>query len=71
MESELRLMISWFEKKIDEAENDYKEKHKEDFNKEKMNRHLNRKFKREREAMIKVNLTPSIYILENTKRFKY
>ena len=70
MENELRLMISWFENKINEAEKDYKEKHKEDFDREKMNKHLNKKFKREREVMIKVNLMPSAYILESAERFK-
>jgi hypothetical protein len=71
MENELRLMISWFEKKIGEAEKDYKEKHKERFNVQKMKKYINIKFKRERETMIKINLIPSVQILESTKRFKY
>ncbi len=71
MENELRIMIGWFEKKVDEAEENYKEKHKEDFDIHKMKRYVNRKFKKERETMIKVNLVPSIQILNATKRFKY
>jgi len=71
MENELRLMISWFEKKVDEAEQEYKEKHKENFDIVKMNKSVNRKLKVERETLIKVNMLPSALILENTKRFKY
>lgn len=71
MENELKLMISWFEKKIDEAEKEYKEKHKEDLDIQKMKRCINRKLKIERETLIKVNLLPSVKILESTKTFKY
>ena len=71
MESELRLMIRIFEEKINKTEEEYKEKHKEDFDKVKMNRYINRKLKLERETLIKVNMLPSALILENTKRFKY
>lgn len=71
MEDKLRLMINWFEKKVDEAEKDYKEKHKEDFDIQKMKGFVNRKLRIERETLIKVNLIPSIKILESTKRFKY
>lgn len=71
MENELRLMISWFEKRVDEAEKDYKEKHKKNLDIQKMNRHVNRKLKIQRETLIKVNMLPSALILENTKRFKY
>lgn len=71
MENELRLMINWFEKKVDEAEKEYKEKHKEDFDVAKMKKSVNRKLKVERETLIKVNMLPSALILENTKRFKY
>lgn len=71
MENELRIMTSWFEKKIDEAEQDYKEKHKENFDIDKMNKSVNKKLKVERENLIKVNMLPSALILENTKGFKY
>lgn len=71
MENELRLMISWFEKKIDETEKEYKEKHKDNVDRQKMNRYTNRKLKLEREALIKINMLPSALILEKTKRFKY
>ena len=71
MENELRLMINWFEKKVNEAEQEYKEKHKENFDVAKMNKSVNRKLKMERETLIKVNMLPSALILENTKRFKY
>jgi hypothetical protein len=70
MENELRMMVSWFEKKIDEAEQEYKEKHKENFDREKMNKHTNRKLKLERETLIKVNILPSALILKKTERFK-
>jgi len=71
MQEQLRLMINLFEEKVNEAEKDYKEKHKDNFNIQKMKSSVNRKFKREREVMIKVNLIPSIKILESVKRFKY
>lgn len=71
MENELRLMIDWFEKKVDNAEKEYKEKHKEDFSVENMKRNVNRKLKMERESLIKVNMLPSALILKNTKKFKY
>lgn len=71
MQEQLRLMINWFDKKIDEEEKDYKEKHKENFNVQKMRRHVNKKLKMERETLIKVNLIPSVQILNSTKRFKY
>lgn len=71
MESELRLMIDWFEKKVDNAEKEYREKHKENFSAEKMNKSINRKLKLERETLIKVNMLPSALILKNTKKFKY
>lgn len=65
MENELRLMIRIFEEKIDRAEEEYKEKHKENFDKVKMNRYVNRKLKLERETLIKANMFPSALILEN------
>ncbi len=71
MQEQLRLMINWFEKRVDDAEKDYKEKHKRNFNVQKMKDSVNRKLKREREAMIKVNLLPSARIIHLTKRLKY
>ena len=68
MESELRLMIDWFEKKVDNAEKEYREKHKENFSAEKMNKSINRKLKVERETLIKVNMLPSaLKFLESGK----
>lgn len=63
-------MTEWFEKKIDETEKEYKEKHKENFDKAKMDGYVNGKLKIERETLIKVNMLPSALILANTKRFK-
>ena len=71
MENELRLMLSWFEEKVDKAERNYMEKHKGDFNIKKMKSSVNRKLKREREFFIKVNLMPSDQILSSGERFKY
>ena len=66
----LKLMINWFEKKINEAEQEYKEKHKENFDVTKMNKSVNRKLKKEIMILNFVNIIPSALILENTKRFK-
>lgn len=71
MESELRLAINLFEKKVDEAEKNYKEKHKENFDTQKMKRHVNRKLEREIKLLIGVNLIPSARIINFTKRLKY
>ena len=71
MENELRLMIKVFEEKINKVEEEYKKKNNGQFDKEKMNRYVNRKLKVERETLIKINMLPSALILENTKRFKY
>lgn len=66
MENELRLMISWFEKKVDEAEQEYKKKNKGDVDKEKMGRYVNRKLKKEIIFLNAVNMLPSAQILEST-----
>jgi len=71
MENELRLMLGWFEEKLDKAEEEYKENHKEDFNIKKMKASINRKLEFERKTLIKVNILPSALILKNTERFKY
>jgi hypothetical protein len=63
-------IIKVFEKKVDNAEKEYREKHKENFSAEKMNKSINRKLKVERETLIKVNMLPSALILKNTKKFK-
>ncbi len=70
MENELRLMISWFEKKVDEAEKNYKEKHKENLDIQKMNMHVNRKLKREIRIMNAVNIIPSALIIPAVKMEK-
>lgn len=68
---QLTLAIGLFETKIEELEVGYKEKHKEDFNNDKMKRYINRKLKREINILAFYNLTPSIEVLKNTERFKY
>ena len=71
MNSELTLAIDLFETKIEELENYYKGKHKENFNNDKMKRYINRKLKREINILAFYNLMPSIEALKNSERFKY
>ena len=71
MENELRLAIKLYEDKINKTEEEYKKKCNGDFNKEKMRKYVNRKLKRERDGLILINLLPSIYAINLTKRFKY
>ena len=68
MENELNLMIHLFESKIDASEKDYKEKHKEDFDKQKMNKHINRKLKKEINGIIAFNLIPSVQVLNSNRK---
>jgi len=71
MQEQLRLMLNVFEKKVDEAEQGYKKNHKGNFDIKKMKCCVNRQLKREREFLIKVNLIPSIQILNIAQTFKY
>ena len=71
MENELRLAIKLYEDKINKTEEEYKKKCNGDFDKEKMRKYVNRKLKRERAELILINLLPSIYAINLTKRFKY
>jgi hypothetical protein len=63
----LQLATEIFEDKIINLENDYKEKHKEDFNRQKMNKHINRKLKKEINGLIFLNLAYPVKILKNRK----
>ena len=71
MQEQLRLMLNLFEKKVDNAEKDYKQTHKKNFDIKKMKCCVNRQLKKEREFLIKVNLIPSVQILNTTQTFKY
>lgn len=68
MQEQLRLMLNVFEKKVDNAEKNYQENHKENFDIKKMKCCVNRQLKKEREFLIKVNLIPSIQILNTTPK---
>lgn len=71
MGNELRLMIKIFEEKINQTEEEYKKKCNGNFDKEKMRKYINRKLKKERAGLIFINLMPSAYAINLTKRFKY
>ena len=71
MENELRLMVKGFEEKINKTEEEYKIKNNGNVDKEKMNRYINRKLKKEIMILNVVNIIPSAYVLNATKRFKY
>ncbi len=71
MENELRLMVKVFEEKINQTEEEYKIKNNGNIDKEKMNRYINRKLKREIIILNTVNIMPSALVLNATKRFKY
>ncbi len=71
MESELRFMIDIFEDRINKVEEEYKNKCGENFNKDKMQKYVNRKLKRERHTLIQMNLLPSVVAVNKMKRFKY
>lgn len=71
MENELRLMVKVFEEKINQTEEEYKERNQGQIDKEKMNRYVNRKLKREIMILNAVNIMPSALVLNTTKRFKY
>ena len=56
---QLRFMLKVFERKVDELEESYKEKNKENFDEDKMRKYVNRKLKKEREGDTKVVATTS------------
>ena len=66
----LQLATDLFEKKIINLENNYKEKHKENFDRKKMNRYINQKLKKEINGLIFLNLVSPILALKKTERFK-
>ena len=68
---QLKFMLKVFEKKVDKLEEDYKKKHKDDFNEDKMKRYVNRKLKREIKILNYCNIMPSIEILKNSESIKY
>ncbi|HJX51111.1 MAG TPA: hypothetical protein VJ438_06645 [Candidatus Nanoarchaeia archaeon] len=63
----LQLAIEIFENKIINLENDYKQKHIEDFDRQKMNKHINKKLKKEINGLIFLNLAYPVKILKNRK----
>lgn len=71
MENNLRLMINLFEEKINKVEGEYKKKYGDKLEKEKMNKYVNRKLKKEITMLNYVNLVPSVKILKSTERLKY
>jgi hypothetical protein len=71
MENELRFMIAVFENRINKTEEEYKNKCRDDFNKEKMQKYVNRKLKREKQALLQMNILPSVIAVNQMKRFKY
>ena len=71
MENKLRVMIKVFEEKINKTEEEYKKNNQGQIDKEKMNKYVNRKLKRDIMILNAVNIIPSAYVLNTTKRFKY
>jgi len=71
MENKLKIMIEVFEAKVIQIEEEYKKKNKEQIDKEKMSRYVNRKLKREIIFLNAVNIVPSVYAINIIKRFKY
>ena len=64
-QEQLALAIDLFEFKIIELEKAYKEKHKNDFEIEKVKRFINRKLKREIQVLNYYNIMPSVRIVQN------
>ena len=63
----LQLATEIFEDKIINLEKDYKEKHKDNFDRQKMNKHINRKLKKEINGLIFLNLVYPAKVLTNRK----
>ena len=68
---QLALAIDLFESKIIKLEEDYKEKHKDNFERKKMQEYINKKLKREIKILTFYNILPSIEALETSESFKY
>ncbi|MBS3150786.1 hypothetical protein J4443_00190 [Candidatus Woesearchaeota archaeon] len=64
-------MLEVFEKKVDELEESYKEKNKNNFDEDKMKKYINRKLKREIQILNYCNIMPSVRMLETSESFKY
>ena len=64
--NQLRFMLEVFEAKVNELEEEYKEKHKEDFSEEKMKRYINKKLKREIKILAFCNIMPSLVAIKNS-----
>ena len=71
MENELKIMIKIFEERVSQTEEDYKKKNKGHVDREKMERYVNRKLKKEIIFLNAINIVPSVYVMNVTKRFKY
>ncbi len=70
-QEQLALAIDILESKVIKLEEDYKEKHKDNFEREKMKRYINKKLKNEIKILTFYNIIPSVKILENSESFKY
>ena len=68
---QLRFMVDIFEAKVNELEDEYKNKHWENFNENKMKQYVNNKLKREIKILIFCNMIPSFVALKNSERLKY
>lgn len=68
MEKELNLMIESLEKKIKTQQEVYKDRHREDFDKGKMDVFVNRKLEREVQLVLLFNLLPSILVLKYLRK---
>jgi len=71
MREQLKVMLEVFEKKVDELEESYKEKNKNNFDEDKMKKYINRKLKREIQILNYCNIMPSVRMLETSESFKY
>jgi len=61
-------MLKVFERKVDELEESYKEKNKENFDEDKMRKYVNRKLKKEIQILNYCNIMPSVRVLETSER---
>ncbi len=68
---QLTFAIDIFEEKIVNLQEIYKEKHKEDFEKVKMDKYINKKLKKEINGLIFLNLAYPITLLNTTEKLKY
>lgn len=67
----LRFILNIFENKVNELEEDYKKRNKENFNEDKMKRYVNNKLKEEIQILNYCNIMPSVRILKDSEKFKY